>query len=112
MHGMPALAAYAAAAAPALPDELDAISLAPSCFAMVTAEEASRSLNDQVGLRDSSFTQTSPSPSAGTGSSGVSPSPSETASPAAAGRNASQRHSDRGFVGGRSRSRPCPGGSS
>src|SRR5471030_395829 len=89
---MPALAANAAAAAPALPDELEAITLAPNRLAMVSAPEPNRSLNDQVGLRDSSLIQTSPSPNAGAGSNGVLPSPSVTASARDACRKASQRH--------------------
>src|SRR5262249_31940347 len=97
---------------PALPDELDAMSLAPTTFAMVTADEASRSLNDQVGLRDSSLIHTSPRPSPGTATSGVSPSPSVTASAAAAGRNASHRHSDRGRTLTAPRLRSPPGASS
>src|SRR5919201_401662 len=57
MQGNPALAAYAAAAAPALPVELETIALAPILFATETAMQARRSLNDQVGLRVSSLAQ-------------------------------------------------------
>ena len=72
------------------------MTLAPKRLAMLSAPEASRSLNDQVGLRDLSLIQTSPRPRLGASSSGVSPSPRLTASPAAAGRKASHRHIDRG----------------
>src|SRR5579884_4480815 len=49
-QGRPARAAYAAAAAPALPDEETAIPARPLARAQATATEASRSLNDQVGF--------------------------------------------------------------
>jgi hypothetical protein len=83
-QGKPALAAKAAAAAPALPEELETMTFAPKRRAMVTAPEPSRSLNDHVGLRDSSLIQISPRPSDGAGRSGVLPSPSVTASAAEA----------------------------
>src|SRR5215216_2535731 len=109
MHGRLALAAYAAAAAPALPDELEAMTLAPKRLAMLSAPEASRSLNDQVGLRDSSLIQTSPRPRLGASSNGVSPSPRLTASAAVAGRKASHRHIDRGRRCRSLRPSPAPG---
>jgi hypothetical protein len=95
-----------------LPDELEAITFAPKRRAMVSAAEASLSLNDQVGLRDSSLIQTSPRPSAGASSRGVLPSPRLTASAAAAGRNDSQRHIEAGRRAGASRMAPSPGGES
>ena len=85
-------------AAPALPEELDAITRAPSFFAMVSAELASRSLNDQVGLRLSSLSHRSPRPMRGSGTKGVMPSPSVTASSAVAGRSLSKRHIERGLA--------------
>src|SRR5471030_849120 len=106
---MPALAANAAADAPALPDELEAMTLAPKRLAMVSAPEPSRSLNDQVGLRDSSLIQTSPRPSDGAGSSGVLPSPRVTASAAVAWRKPSQRHIEPRARRTASRSTPSPG---
>ena len=62
-HGIRALAAYAATAAPALPEELEASIPAPCLRAADTARHASRSLNDPVGLRDSSLTSSCPMPS-------------------------------------------------
>src|SRR3954466_11360006 len=91
-QGMAASPAWAAADAPALPEELEAMTLAPKRLAMVSAPEPSRSLNDQVGLRDSSLIQTSPSPSDGAGSKGVLPSPKVTASSAEACRKRCHRH--------------------
>src|SRR6185436_1425077 len=99
----------AAAAAPALPDELEQITLAPNFFAMVTAPEPSRSLKDQVGLRDSSLIQTSPRPRDGAGTSGVLPSPRVTASAAEACRKPSQRHIEPRSRRTASRSVPIPG---
>jgi hypothetical protein len=55
-QGIPAFAAYAAAAAPAFPELLETIVFAPSLRADEMATQASRSLNDHVGLRVSSFT--------------------------------------------------------
>ncbi len=55
-HGRPARAAYAATAAPALPDDDEAMTRAPRRRALEIATVARRSLNDHVGLRDSSFT--------------------------------------------------------
>src|SRR5262249_24223843 len=80
--------------APALPDELEQTTLAPNFLAIVTAPEPSRSLNDQVGLRDSSLIQTSPSPRDGADKSGVLPSPKLTASASLAWRKSAQRHID------------------
>src|SRR6478735_9105623 len=108
-HGRPALAAKAAAEAPALPEELETTTLAPKRLAMVTAPEPSRSLNDQVGLRDSSLIQTSPSPSDGAASSGVLPSPNVTASAAEACRKPSQRHIEPRSRRTASRSTSAPG---
>ena len=98
-HGNPAFAAYAAVAAPALPEELDAMTCAPSFTAIETDADASRSLNDQVGLRLSSLIRSRPRPSFGTGNKGVPPSPSVIASAASTGSQASKRHID-AFVAG------------
>src|SRR5688572_27269962 len=54
-HPSPAFAAYAAAAPPALPAVGRATVAAPSAFAMVTAAERPRALNDAVGFSPSSF---------------------------------------------------------
>ena len=108
-HGRPALAAKAAAEAPALPEELETTTLAPKRLAIVTAPEPSRSLNDQVGLRDSSLIQTSPRPSDGAGRSGVLPSPRVTASAAEAWRKPSQRHIEPRSRRMAARSVPIPG---
>jgi hypothetical protein len=53
--GRPALAAWAAVAAPWLPVEESSTTRAPPSCARVTPTAASRSLNDQVALRVSSL---------------------------------------------------------
>ena len=77
--------------------------------AMVSAEEASLSLKDQVGLRDSSLIQTSPRPSAGASSRGVLPSPRLTASEAAAGLDVALGGLPAGRRATSWRARPSPG---
>src|SRR5262245_43417502 len=55
-HGNPARAAYAAVAAPALPEDDPVITRMPIERAAEMADDASRSLNDQVGLTVSFLT--------------------------------------------------------
>src|SRR5258705_3481068 len=102
-HGSPARAAYAAAEAPALPDEESTMPPRPAVFAHETPTLARRSLNDHVGLADSFFSirRGSPidAPKLGLSIKGVPPSPSDTASAALTGRHSSYRHRPAG--------RPC-----
>src|SRR5207247_10977854 len=58
----PARAAYAAAAAPPFPDDAAVTTPHPSSTADETPADAIRSLNDHVGLRDSSFTYSEDNP--------------------------------------------------
>ena len=81
-QSMPAWAAYAAAAPPALPAVGSAIVRMPSAFAMLTAAESPRALNELVGFCPSSFIyrwlRPRVSPSRRACTSGVIPSPSVT----------------------------------
>src|SRR5688500_2050449 len=81
-HAIPARAAYAAAAPPALPAVGTAIALCPSSFALETAAARPRALNDPVGFPDSSLIQrlAKPAllPSFSAARVGVPPSPRET----------------------------------
>src|SRR6478735_5577095 len=83
MHGSPARAAYAAAVAPAFPDEETATPRRPSARAHEIASVPSRSLNDQVGFWLSFFASRRgspiPAPRVSHATSGVAPSPSVTA---------------------------------
>jgi len=90
MQRSPARAAYAAADAPWFPDEATTTPSAPLASAALTVHRFSRSLWLQVGLRDSSLTNT-PSSS---WTSGVPPSPR----PGAVS----------GGISGAQRSRPSP----
>ena len=63
-HSMPAFAAYAAAAPPALPAVGSAIFVWPSSFAFETAAERPRALNEPVGLPASSLIRRSRKPNA------------------------------------------------
>ena len=65
MHGSPARAAYAAAVAPALPDDEIATPRRPCARAHESASVPSRSLNDQVGFCDSFFASSRGSPMLG-----------------------------------------------
>jgi hypothetical protein len=94
----PAAAAYAATAAPWLP-EVETITVsAPSAAALLTATEASRSFHDHVGLRDSSLRYSSPMPSSlpslRSGSRGVPPSPSDTSGRSGASGSASRHRQE------------------
>src|SRR5215470_11897469 len=90
-QGSPARAAYAAADAPALPDDETATPERPLALAQVTPTLASRSLKDQVGFADSFLAMSRGSPTAAPAlphsTSGVPPSPSVTAAAAATGRH-------------------------
>src|SRR5262249_31083045 len=83
--GIPAAAAYAASAPPALPALGAASAFAPRNFAMVTAAVIPRALNDPVGFSPSSFTYNFgipiDAPSRGVARVGVIPSPNVTFSP-------------------------------
>ncbi|SID95476.1 Uncharacterised protein [Mycobacteroides abscessus subsp. abscessus] len=59
MHLIPALAAYAAAAADVFPVDAQMTVLLPASFALATAMTMPRSLNEPVGLLPSVFTYSS-----------------------------------------------------
>src|SRR5262245_1528962 len=81
-HSIPAAAAYAASAPPALPAVGAATRVMPSSFAIDTAIAMPRDLNEPVGKRDSSlmsrFRMPNRLPSRSARSSGVMVSPSDT----------------------------------
>lgn len=76
---MPAAAEYAAIDAPALPDESSSTLMTPRFFRYVIRVVMPRSLNEPVGIMNSSFIVTL-MPSSLPSTSGVQPSPSVTAS--------------------------------
>src|SRR5437899_5105723 len=93
---MPAAAAYAAMALAALPAEGIATFLIPSSTHIETAQERPRALNEDVGLRPSSFTQSCSAPMRAPNrrvrTRGVQPSPSVTTDASAAGSTGAYRH--------------------
>src|SRR5262245_40136520 len=96
-QAMPAAAAYAAAAFPALPAVGSAIVDAPRYLARVIAADWPRALNEFVGLSDSSlmYSRSRPTdcPSEAACDSGVNPSPSVTGCPLSKiGINSRYRH--------------------
>ena len=86
---MPAWAAWAATELARLPVEAQAATLKPSSWALVSATDTTRSLNEPVGLRVSFLIHSSPRPSSAARrsarTSGVNPAPRLTAPSAAAG---------------------------
>src|SRR5690349_5929364 len=87
--GKPAAAPYAASAPAAFPADGAARARAPRCLAIVTAAVIPRALNDPVGFRASSLTQTR----SATAKSGVQPSDSDT-SPSTTGSTSRYRQRD------------------
>ncbi len=107
-HRSPARAAYAAAAAPALPDEAAVTVSAPAASAAATPTAIARSLCEPVGLAPSFFSQR-PSTSGRT-NVGVLPSPSVTGRVTGADRAAGQPHGPPGQSARDSPDRSASGG--
>jgi hypothetical protein len=107
MERIPARAAWAATELARFPVEAQAATLKPSSRALASATDTTRSLNEPVGLRVSSFSHSWPRPSSAARrsarTSGVAPAPRSISPGGIDGSRSAQRQMVRGPASTRSR---------